>query len=367
MERISNYQLYILTVFFQTGTNIVFGFGAVAGRDAWISSLISICVGTLLILLYISIMHMNSGLSLIQWWPKQFGKWIGSIISWMYIVLIVYQIAREVGDLKFLISITILPKTSSLIFLGAFMILIMYAVYSGIEVIARVAQIAFYVLLSLVIIEIIFLYASKIMDFRKLLPIAGKGWKPIINGVWPSGILSFSEGIELAMIWPLVEKPEKILKTTLMGIFTFGFFLTIFDVLAVAALGSSIFKNSLYPLYTLIQQISVGQFITNLDAIGVLYLLTNVFFRMSLYMFAAVRGIQQITYVKNSKIFILPISIISLCWGLVLSPNISEHIEVAVKYFSYTLSTPLFVVLPFILFIVSFIRRKYRVRYRKDV
>ncbi|UZW15350.1 endospore germination permease [Clostridium pasteurianum] len=362
MERISNYQLYILTVFFQTGTNIVFGFGAVAGRDAWISSLISTCVGALLVLLYVSIMHMNPGLSLIQWWPKYFGKCIGSIISWMYIVLIVYQISREVGDLKFLISITILPKTSSLVFLSIFMLLIIYSVYSGIEVIARVAQIAFYLLVSLVIIEMIFLYGSKIMDFSRLMPIAGEGWHTIAKGVWPTGILSFSEGIELAMIWPLVEKPKKILKTTLMGIFTFGFFLTIFDVLAVAALGSSIFKNSLYPLYTLIQQISVGQFITNLDAIGVLYLLTNVFFRMSLYMFAAVRGIQQITPVKNSIIFILPVSIISLCWGIIMSPNISEHIEVAVKYFPYTLATPLFVVLPFILFIVSFIRtKKYKV------
>nr|WP_287823425.1 endospore germination permease [Clostridium sp.] len=331
------------------------------------SSLISIVGGSLLILLYISLMRMNPGLSLVQWWPEQFVKWIGTPIAWMYILLIVYQISREVGDLKFLISITILPRTSSFVFLSLFMILIMYSTYSGIETIARVAQIAFYVLLLLVIMEIIFLYASKFMDFHKLLPIAGKGWKPIMNAVWPIGTLSFGEAIELAMIWPLVKQSEKIIKTTLIASITFGVFITIFDGMAVATLGGGIFKNNIYPLYTLVQQISIGEFITNLDAIGVLYLLTNVFFRMSLYMFAAVRGIQQLTFVKSSRIFILPVVVISLCWGIALSPNISEHIEVATNFFQYNLAIPLFVILPSILFIVSLIRRKYRMNSRKDI
>lgn len=58
MGQICSYQLYILTVFYQVGTNIVFGFGATAGRDAWISAIISTVAGCLVIILYTSLMRM---------------------------------------------------------------------------------------------------------------------------------------------------------------------------------------------------------------------------------------------------------------------------------------------------------------------
>ncbi|WP_157382163.1 GerAB/ArcD/ProY family transporter [Schinkia azotoformans] len=41
MEQISLYQLFVLTVFFQIGTTIIYGFGAAAGRDAWIVTILS--------------------------------------------------------------------------------------------------------------------------------------------------------------------------------------------------------------------------------------------------------------------------------------------------------------------------------------
>ncbi|MDF2504310.1 endospore germination permease [Clostridium sp.] len=365
MGQICSYQLYILTVFYQVGTTIVFGFGATAGRDAWISAIISTVAGCLVIILYTSLMRMNLGLSLVQWWPEQFGKLLGTPIAWMYTLLMLYELGRGIGDLKFLIPVTILPKSSILIVLSLFMIIILYAVHSGIEVIARVGELVFFIIIFLIIMEVIFLYASKIMNFTKLLPISGKGWKPIFKAVWPVGITqSFGESIEFAMIWPLVKQPEKIMKATLFSVITSGVIIVCFDVLGVATLGGSIFKNSFYPLFTLVQQISVGEFITNLDALEVIFLLTNIFFKLTIHTFAIVMAIKQLTLVENRKIFMMPIVLISLYLGMTMSFNISEHIESGFNFIQYSLFVPFHLILPSILLVVTLIRGKYR---REDV
>jgi hypothetical protein len=83
MHKISTYQLFTITFIFQLGTTVIFGFGAEAGRDAWIGQLVSLGLGLFVILLYITLMRLNPGLTLVQWFPAQFGRWIGIPIAFL--------------------------------------------------------------------------------------------------------------------------------------------------------------------------------------------------------------------------------------------------------------------------------------------
>lgn len=278
MERISNHQLYILTVLYQIGSTIIFGFGSTTGRNAWLAVLISTVIGSLLMLVYTLLMRMNPGLTLVEWYPAQFGKCLGTPISWIYALLSLYELGRGLGDLRFLVPITILPNTSIFIVVIIFVLVLAYGVFSGLEVIARLGELFLPLIFLLFFLEVILLFNSSVMHIHNLQPIVGKGWKPIWNSVWPLGVnQSFGESIELAMIWPLVKQPEKIMKTTLLATITAGLFIAFFDALAIATLGEGIFQNSIYPFYTLIRQISVGDFIENLDSIEVLYFLKCLF------------------------------------------------------------------------------------------
>lgn len=361
MERISNYQLFVITVLFQIGTTIIFGFASTAGRDAWISVLISTAMGVLISLVYTSLMRMNPGLSLVEWYPVQFGKWLGTPIAWIYALLILYLLGRGLGDLKFLVPITILPQTSIFIVLAIFISVLSYAVFSGIEIIARLGELFLPVIFILFFLEIILIFSSDIVHVNYLQPIAGKGWKTIWKASWPLGVTqAFGEAIEFAMVWPLVKHPEKITKVTLLATITSGLFIATFDALAIAVLGEDIFKNSIYPLYTLIQQIKVGNFIENLEAVEVLYFLTTLFFKTSIHFFSAVRAIQQLTLVPNGRIFVLPVAIIGLCLSMTMASSVSAHIETGLKIIPYSLSIPLYIVLPGVLFVVTLVRNKFK-------
>lgn len=359
MERISNYQLFAITMLFQTGTTIIFGFSSAAGRDAWIAALLSALLGTMAIVLYLALMRMHPGLTLVEWYPRQFGRWIGTPIAWMYPLLFIYDAGRGLGDLRDLIPTTILPTTPSWIILGVFVSVIAYALFCGIETIGRLGEVWLPILLLLLILELILIISSEIIHVKAVLPLAGQGWGKILNSVWPLGITqTFGETIGLAMIWPLVKQSEKIRKTTIVASLLVGFLISLLDMIAIMVLGESTFSRSIYPLYVLIQQINIANFLQNLDALGVMYFLTTSFFKISIHLFTAIYAIQKLTQVKNSRVFILPVVSIALYLGLKMASSVIDHIETGLKILPYNLWVPLFFVLPGILFIVAWIRQK---------
>lgn len=359
MERISNYQLLTITMLFQIGTTIIFGFSSSAGRDAWIAVLLSAFLGGLVISLYLALMLLHPGLTLVEWYPQQFGRWIGIPIAWMYPLLFIYDAGRALGDLRDLIPTTILPTTPHVVILGIFMLVVAYVLFCGIETIGRLGEMWLPILLFLLLLEVILLVASGIVHTERIQPLVGQGWEKILNSVWPLGITqTFGETIGLAMLWPLVKQPEKIVKTTIGATLMVGFLLAMIDMISIMVLGETIFSRSIYPLYILIQQINFANFIQNLDALGVMYFLTTSFFKISIHLFAAIYAIQKLTQVKNSRVFILPVVVIVLYLGMTMASSVIDHLETGLKILPYNLWIPLFLVLPSILFIVTLIRKK---------
>ncbi|WP_114496870.1 GerAB/ArcD/ProY family transporter [Fontibacillus phaseoli] len=66
------------------GTTVIFGFASEAGRDAWLASAISAVLGACLMLVYLFIFKATGGLTLVEWFPSVFGKWWGTLFSWLF-------------------------------------------------------------------------------------------------------------------------------------------------------------------------------------------------------------------------------------------------------------------------------------------
>ncbi|WP_169089098.1 endospore germination permease [Paenibacillus sp. PL91] len=357
MNKITVYQLFTITFIFQLGTTIIFGFGGSAGRDAWIAALFSCCLGVFIVLIYIALMRMNPGLTLVQWFPAQLGRWIGTPLAFLYPLMFLYIVGRIIADIRDMVSTTVLPSTPLLIISGVFAFIIAYCVYSGIEIVARLGEMILPIVLIMFCIEVIFLLSSNVLHINNLLPVFEYGWEPVLKVVYPTGITqSFGETLVLAMFWPETKRPEKVMKITLLATILSGIMVTCFDVLAILVFGG-MFSGLVYPLYTLLSLISIGHFIENLQMFGVLYFLMTALLKSVVYMFAAVRGIQQLTNMKGYRVLVIPAFAISLFLGMTLSKNISEHIyyhhfEILVPY----VWVPLLIVLPTILLIVTWLR-----------
>ncbi|MCK9862853.1 endospore germination permease [Paenibacillus sp. ATY16] len=359
MNKITGYQLFAITFIFQIGTTIIFGFGGQAGKDAWIGVLLSSFLGVFVVLVYTVLMRLNPGLTLVQWFPAQFGSWIGTPIAFLYPLLFIYIAGRITADIRDMVSTTLLFNTPLIIISGVFVFIIAYCVYGGITRVSRLGEMFLPIVLLLFSIEVILLISSNVMHYHNLLPVLENGWAPVWKTVYPPGITqSYGESIILAMFWTETKEPNKVMKITILTTLMSGIMVTIFDLMAVLVFGD-MFSGFLYPLYTLLSLISIGKFIENLQMFGVLYLLMTALLKGVIEMFAAVRGIQQLMNMKSYRALVIPSCAVALFLGMTMSKNIAEHIyrhhfEILVPY----VWVPLFLILPTILLLVTLLRRQ---------
>ena len=360
MERITDYQLFTMTFLYQLGTTIIYGFGSAAGRDAWVAALCSSFLGTVVVMMYIALMRMNPGLTLIEWFPAQLGRWIGIPLSLLYPLSFVYDAGRIIGDLRDLVPTTLLPNTPPLVFNGLFILIITYALFLGIESLGRMGETLFTLILVLFSIEVILLFSSKVMHLDYLLPVLEHGWSSIWKVVYPNGITqTYGETIAFAMIWTHTKNPERIMRVTILAALFSGMILSLSLVLAITIFDEDLFKSSIYPLYSLLGVVNVGTFINNLSPFGVIYFTTTAFFKTYIKIFAAIKAIQQLLRLQDYRVLILPAVVIVLCIGMTVSKNVSEHIfYLSLKINAPYVWVPLFLILPGILLLIAWIRQR---------
>ncbi|OMF61943.1 endospore germination permease [Paenibacillus sp. FSL R5-0766] len=358
MIKLSGYQLFCLTFLFQLGTTVIFGFAASAGRDAWIVGLISATSGILLIRVYISIMNMNPGLTLVEWYPKQFGKWIGLPIAWLYPLLFLFDAGRILADLRDLIPTTILPDTPPMVIMLLFLVIIVYGLYLGLSNVAKVGELLVPFIIVLFVLEITLLLFSNIVSPKLLKPILWNGWAPVLKATFPEGISqTYGETLAMAMIWTQVARPEKIWKYTLLATIIASISFLSFDLLAVTIFGGVLFEKSLYPFYSLTGMVNIGGFITNLNPFAVIYFIITAYFKLFLKMYTALAALQILLPFVGKRVLIWAGALIVFVLGFIVSDNIAEHIYVlAIKQITPYVWVPLFIYLPLMLYLVSHIR-----------
>ncbi|MGZ4135023.1 MAG: GerAB/ArcD/ProY family transporter [Tumebacillaceae bacterium] len=362
MTKLTSYQLFVLTLLFQVGSTIVFGFASGSGRDAWITSLVSAVLGTGLIVLYTRLQKLQPKDSLVQWFPAQFGRVIGTVIAWLYPLAFLYVAARVLRDFGDLLATTILAQTPFWAIEGLYMLLISFGLLYGIDTLARVGEILFPVVLALLVaLEVMLLASSHILHFERLLPILEHGWMSVWKSIWPLNLtVPFGETIVFAMFWSQAKQPKQVGRVTLAATLLYGVMISTADALAVAGLGEDIFKKSNYPLLTLLRQIEVGDFLEHLDAIIILQGIAIGFFKISLFMMGAIHGMRQLTGVREhrQKWLVLVAAGVVMLLAVIMASNVVEHMQVGLKVVPRVLWVPLFLVLPLLLFVVTLIRKK---------
>ena len=359
MVKISNYQLFALIVLFQVGTTIIFGLASSAGRDAWIAVIISAIFGMAEIYLFLWLMRQHPGLTLMDWFIVRFGKWIGTPIAWLFPLLFLYSTGRTLRDLGEVMGPILLPRTPFLVTLGVMLAVICYVTYQGIETLARVSETLLIIILGAFCIEVVLLLSSPdLVSFRYLQPILSEGWGRIWKTVWPTGMTqSYGQTIEFAMIWSLVSRPEQVPKTTIYATLIATAVILISDILAISVFGEYLFVRSNFPLYSVLGEVSVGDFLENLNPLGVIYLSTMTFFKTSLHFWVSIRAIGQLTKIKNEHNLILPLALLVLLLSLTMASSLTEHVYIGSKVLNQYFWVPIYLGLPCLLLFVIWVQK----------
>ncbi|MDG4850779.1 GerAB/ArcD/ProY family transporter [Peribacillus frigoritolerans] len=354
-SKISSYQLFTMIVIFVLGTTVIFPLASDAKQAAWISILLGLFFG--LPLLFIYGYRQYPGLLLTEYCKKILGKYIGTIIGIFYILFFLYGASRDLRDLMELTPLFLEGTPNSAIGI-AFMLPILYGLYLGIEVICRTVEIFFVPLVFILVFMVFLLLFSDVVKVENLLPVLEPGWEKIfrttINEAW---MAPFGEIICFTMIFAYLKKQKSQIKVGIAGVISGGLALVFIHLLTISVLGEFKRHQSIAPLLEMVEKISISEFINRVDPLFLIWLVVTDFFKVLIFMYAAVIG--GATIFKRSKnILIIPFGLITFFTSIFFTENYTSHIAqgaIALKHFY-----PIFsVYIPLLLCIICFVRQKF--------
>lgn len=318
-EKISSHQALLLVIASGLGDIfVVITVPAVtdAGRDGWIAVLLAYAISIVVGLFLVDLGHRFQKKTIVQYLPVVLGKFIGKTLGLAYILVmwtmsfVIFRESREVIGF-------FLPKTPQFAIGILIAILIIYTMKKGIEVFARVTEI----LIVIIIGSIVFVILASLNDsnLKNLLPVLENGYEPLIKAL-PTPLSYGMETILFAALWlPCLKDSNKSKKALVVGLSISGILLTLLVIINIAFTGIELSKELTYPLFYMFSYIDIGSFLRGFEAIFMLIWIASSYLELLVFFYPPVVGLAQWLNLKDYKVLIIPMFIIT--WWMSLIPS----------------------------------------------
>lgn len=346
--KISCSQAVYLMVILVVSTAIVFLpaiTAQAAGRDAWLSPLLTTAPGIYLALVISGLGKRFPGQTIIQYTHSLLGAWPGKVIGLGYLVFFLHTggiIIREFSDLM---TALVLPQTPAWVLNGTMVLLCAWAVRQGLEVTARVVEVTF--LPIFVFFSLTVLLVAKDMDLNNLLPVLENGLLPVIRASLPP-VGWRGEIILLAMFLPFLARPERAARCGVLAVVFIGVILIMDAIANTAVLGTAVASLN-FPTFFMFRRVSIANFLERIDALLVAIWVMSVFGKISLFYYATALGTAQLLNLKDYRPLVFPFGILLTALSLVVVKNSRQMVEYLVAgwppfafAFEYFIPTVLF-------------------------
>lgn len=359
--KISARQFKVLVILCFIGSSILLaprGATSEAKQDAWIVALVGLTLTLLLVFFYNAFGNRFSGMTIVECTEVVLGKWIGKIVSLLFISFLFITCAMLLYIVGNFVTSQIMPETPIQFTNLLFVIVVVFGTRLGLEVFSRTAEILYFWVIGLLIVFLIFLFPN--LDFKNMQPTLEYGIKPIIRGALSYTSFSSLTLIVLMTIFPAyVNNQREASKSFISGTLTAGLIMFLVITFCILVLGHDITTRNGFPSYALAKKISLGDFIERIEVIVAIIWIITMFYKIILFFFGAAIGLAQVLELKNYHSLTLPLGMILVVVSLIVFPN-SVYLREwdSTIWFPYSLTYGFF--LPLLLLMISCFRNGYK-------
>jgi spore germination protein KB len=356
---ISPGQMLSLMILFEFGTAIVIYVGLKAQQGAWLSILVALPGGILLYLLYHYLFRQYPDMIVSAYMRKLLGVYLAWPLSLFIVAFFVYNAARNLREAGDLLVTSIYDETPLFVIHAAMIAAMIYVLQKGIEVFFRLAQFYIFVILAVGIISYTSVLFSGDLHFKNILPISGEGWGAVFQAAYPSILLfPFGEIFCFTTVLPHLSDKRLAGRTGVIAILFSGVALALTHAIELLILGKSIYIRSTFSLLTAISMVDIANFLQRLDALAMLTLIICVFFKMSMYGYAAMAIMADLLGLTENRKLAYPVGIVILFMSIFSAWSFPEHTqEGKASMFMLFLIT---IAIPILLFVVHQIKKRLR-------
>lgn len=357
--KISSFQLFVLILLFELGSALLLPIGSDAKQNAWLAILIAMIGGFFVFLIFHRLYLYYPDSLPTTYVQKIIGKFLGKFLGILYMVYFLYLSARVLRDFGEMLSVLGYPTTPLAVNHVLMMIVIVYTVRKGIEVLARTGELFFMVLYLLAISGFVLIIFSNLINMDNLKPFLEDGMLPVVKVALTQVIFfPFSEIFVFSMIFPYLNNPRKARITGLLGMALGGINLAISSAINISVLRASGVSRTTYPLLSTIQAIEIAKFLERLDIFFMLALIILGFFKACIFFYAALIGTADIFNIEQPSKLAFPLGFVTLFFSIATASNMTEHIHEGIDVLPFITQLPFQIIIPFIILVIAFFKNR---------
>lgn len=359
-ETIGANQLFALILLFELGTALVVPVGLESGHAVWLAILLALPGGLVLYLIYIYLYRQFPGMIISEYTRKILGNVIGWPLSLTYIPVLLFNGSRNLHESGELLVASSYDKTPMFIINAMMIIAVIYILYKGIEVFARMAEIYLLIILLMGLVSCFLIVTAGLVKLDNLFPLHASDWRNALQSAYLNiWLFPFGEMVCFTVIFPKVRNARVAKRTGLVAIGLSGLILSFVHAIEISVLGADIYDRATFPIFSTITLVNLANFIQRLDALVLLTLIIGVFFKLSVYCYAAMMVTADLFKVQDSRKLAVPVGIVVLFGAFISSANYPIHMNEGRVVLKYIL--PYFcAAVPILLFIVHYIRSRFK-------
>ncbi|KKI90067.1 hypothetical protein WQ54_23415 [Bacillus sp. SA1-12] len=356
--KISAGEFQVLVITYTIGSSILVApslLAKLSEQDAWLASILTLLIGIAFVLLYYRLSVLYPAMTFVEYNEKILGKWFGKLNSLLFLFYFYYLssgLLREIGDF---LTTQVMVETPIEMIMTLFIIISLFGVKLGLEVICRTALIFFPWVIVLLFLLLLFLIPEIKIEY--IVPIFGAGIKPIMYAAYSNLGLPYLELSIFLMITPYVSEIVKVKKAFFMGTLIGGIILSILILSTILVLGPDFTQRNGYPSYILGKKISIGDFLERIEVIVAIIWFFTMYFKLTICYYGVSLGLAQVLGLKNYHILLYPLAILIIAFSIIAHPDIVHfHHFVAKTWSPYSLTICFF--LPMLLLVIGKLRKK---------
>ncbi|MEH6996417.1 endospore germination permease [Neobacillus drentensis] len=324
-----------------------------AKNDLWLSPVLASFIGFVTVYIVHQLHKLFPNQSVIQFSEQIVGRFGGKMLGFLFLffyIPIVGQLIRSYGE--FIVD-SFLFKTPISLVMGSMLLLCAFVVNGGIEVLGRVAELFFPILIIGLIILITFL--SPDFEFKNIFPMFEGGMMPSIKGAIVPGAW-FTEFFLLIFLLPFLADQEKGMKYGMMSVFAVMMTLVVVNLTVYFVLGETT-SSKTYPMMNAVRYISLADFFENLESITMALWILGAFVKISVFYYVAALGTAQWLNLSDYRPVIWPLGILFVefsFWSFPSAMETSRYDFIAFPIYGFLMQT----VIPLFLLVIAVVRKR---------
>lgn len=325
--RISSSQLVYLFIAVTLSTVTILGLAAKNGPNAWLVGVVGIIEGGIFVWLFSALSARFVDKTFVEICDLVFGKYLGKVVSGLFLWFLLHIGSLTIFDSSEFIVATVFEETPIWIIRVGFMLVSMYAVRHGIEVIARCANI----LVPLFIVDTIVTLGLSLpnIQMRNFLPLWDISLKELLHDAHILAVLPLAESVVLLMVTPFMTENRRAPTIFLKALLIVSVISMMITVRNIGVLGNTA-PISLYPSFESVELISIGKILTRIEVLISTSLMSQGFLTITTFYYSVVLGAAQLFGLRSYQPLVTPIGILMvLMSGLHVStmPEANEFID----------------------------------------